>query len=533
VLGVLTDLAHRDATVLREGREVTVPASAVRAGDCVVVRAGQVVPVDGVVVDGRSAVDESGLTGEALPVEKVEGAAVYAGSISLDGRLVVRATRVGEESVLGRAAAAVRAAQARAGRWQQLADRVVRLFVPAVLVAGAGTFAWWRGPGGLGTEEALLRGIAVLVIACPCALAVATPLAVLAGAQGLGRMGVLLRSGEALERAAGVDTVLLDKTGTVTAGRLRLVDLCPVDEELLALAASVEAGSAHPLALAVVEAAEARGLPLRPVEALREVPGAGVCGRIAGQEVRVGRWGLEGPLPAELEAAVRQWEAQGYTPLALTVDGTCRAVLALGDWPRPEAAAAAVAELRRRGVEVRLVTGDAPGTAAAVSRAVGIPSWSARVLPADKAALVAALQAEGRRVAFIGDGVNDAPALAQADLGVALGSGADLAVEAGELVLLRPDLRALPAILDLARRTRAVIRSNLAWALAYNSLALPAAVAGYAHPLLAAGAMVLSSAFVLGNTLRLLGRSPWRLGRAALGVACLFALLGMLAWWGY
>ena len=531
VLRLLQGLAAREATRLGPGGEVRVPAEALRPGDVVVVRAGQVVPADGEVVGGRCAVDESALTGEAVPAEKREGDFAYAGCAALDGRLVIRAVRVGEDTVLGRTAAAVRAAQARGGRWQRLADRLLRAFVPGVLALAAAAFLGWRLLGGLGTGPALLRAIAVLVIACPCALGVATPLAALACAQRLGRRGVLLRSGDAVERAAGVDVVLLDKTGTVTSGQLRLVDLRPVDAEALALAAALEAGSGHPLAQAVVRAAEERGLPLPAVRDFQEIPGRGVTGVVDGRSARVGAAGSGAPLPAELAEAVGEWEADGRTTLRLEVDGQCRAVLALADWPRPEAAAA-VRLLTAQGLELRLVTGDAAATAGAVARATGITAWSAQQSPADKAELVARLQAGGRRVAFVGDGINDAAALVRADLGIALAGGADVAVEAGELTLVRPDLTAVAEILALARQTRGVVRGNLIWALTYNALALPVALAGYAHPILAAAAMVFSSGFVLGNSLRLLGRAPWRLWGAAAGVVAFGLALAGLAWWG-
>jgi Cu2+-exporting ATPase len=537
LLQLLSSLAARDAVVLRDGEERAIPVAEVAVGDVLVVRPGQRVPLDGRVQEGTSAVDESSLTGEPLPVEKGPGAPVYAGSLNGYGRLYVRTTHSAEASVLGQTVAAMRAAQARRGPWQALADRLVRIFVPAVLAVACATFlGWWR-LGGLPVGPSLLRAIAVLVIACPCALAVATPLAVLAGAQRLGRAGVLLRTGDALERAAAVDTVLLDKTGTLTTGQMRLVGLEPDDPEALALAAAVEAASEHPIGAAVVAAAQARGILWSAVDSFRAQPGRGVKGVVGGRAVWVGA----PPRPGDPEAPAGwtpQWaaraharESAGQTVLAVEVDGRVRALLGLSDTPRAEAAAA-VARLQEAGLEVGLVTGDGEGAGAAAAQATGIGRHWARQRPADKAAVVQALQAQGRRVAFVGDGVNDAVALVQADLGVALAAGADVAVEAGQLTLVRPDLAALPAIVRGARQAVGLIRQNLAWALVYNLAAVPVAALGGASPVLAAAAMVCSSALVLGNTLRLLGNAPWRMARGALVVAAAGALLGVVAWRG-
>lgn len=530
VARLLAELATPDADVLRAGREVRVPGAALREGDAVVIRPGQVLPCDGTVREGSSAVDEAALTGEAVPVARRPGDPVYAGTVALDGRLVVTVLRTGERSVLGQTAAAVRAALSAGGRWQRAADRYVRRLVPFVLVAGVATFAAWRLFGGLGTGPALLRGVAVLVIACPCALGVATPLAALAGAQRLGRAGVLLRQGDALERAAGVDTVLFDKTGTATTGRLALAAMAPDDAEALGLAAAAEAGSRHPLALAVVRAAEERGLDVPPAEGFSETPGEGVEARVGGRRVRVGACPDPADLPAAQAAAAAPWAAAGRTILAVEVDGRPRALLALEDRPRPEAAAAA-GLLAGSGIEVWLVSGDAEAATAAAARALGIARWRARQTPAAKAELVARLRAGGRTVAFVGDGINDAAALVAADVGLALASGADIAVQAGHLTLLRPDLRAVGALLDIARRSRATIRRNLIWALAYNALALPAAALGWAQPVLAAAAMVASSAVVLGNSVRLLGRSPAGAWMPAALPAVLGLVLAALAWW--
>ena len=531
VMRLLADVAADRAIVLRDGAEQEVAASDVRVADLCIVRPGQRLPADGTVVEGGGAFDESALSGEPAPVDKRPGMLVYAGAISVDSRVVVRAERVGTATALGAAAAAVRAAQGR-GRLQQLADRLVRVFVPAVLLLGVAALVFWSGPGAIGASAALWRAIAVLVIACPCALAIATPLAVLAGSRSLGRDGVLLRAGDALERAAGVDVVLVDKTGTLTDGRLQLIARHPADDALLAVAAAVETGSRHPLAMAVVRAAEERGLILPTVQGFSEQPGIGVRAQVDGHEVQVGRppegraW--DDTWPPMLEA----WERNGWTALLIRVDGTVRGALALSDAPRAEAAEV-VGALGRLGVEVRLVTGDAEGPAAVVARAVGIARWDARQLPAAKAGLVAALQAEGRRVAFVGDGVNDAAALVQADVGLALASGADIALQAGRVTLVRADLRGVPRTLVVGRRTFRIIRQNLAWALGYNLLAVPAAWFGLAGPVVAAAAMAASSLFVLGNALRLLGWRPQRLVAGVLGGIGFATGLAWLAWRGW
>ena len=527
---LLLELAAKEAVVIRAGGELAVPADQVLAGEAVVLRPGQKAPVDGEVLSGRSAVDEASLTGEGLPVDKVPGDLVYAGTLNQNGRLVLRALRVGGDTVLSQTARAVAAAQASKGAWQQLADRVVRVFVPVILLISVATWAGGHWLFHLGMAPALLRAIAALVIACPCALSVATPLAVAAAAQRAGRMGVLLRRGDAVERAAGVDTVLLDKTGTVTTGVATLAEWLPADDGLLALAAAVELGSEHPLGQAVVRAAEGRRLRVVPAEDFMALPGTGVSGRVQGRAVSVGVLPPSIEAPTALAASAAEWEQEGRTVLWLLVDGAVAAALAVSDRPRPDAATA-IADLRRAGVEVAMLTGDAAGTARAVASLIGIERVLARQSPLDKAAEVARLQAAGRRVAFVGDGINDAPALVQADLGIAMAQGSDIAVEAGQLTLARPALRSVPQVLGLARQTVAVIRGNLLWALLYNVIAVPAAILGYAQPLFSAGAMVVSSAFVLGNSLRLVGGSARRSVAAGIWVAGAAAVLVALAWW--
>ncbi len=531
VTRLLAKLAAKDACLWRDGREISVPVAQLAVGDLVVVRPGAKVPVDGIVTSGESAVDASVITGEAVPVDCRPGTMVYAGSVNGQGRLVLEATRVGRDTVLRQTAHAVAAALARKGAWQRLADRVVAVFVPFVLTCGVATFLYWHLQGHLSLPAAALRAIAVLVIACPCALGVGTPLGVAAAARAAARHGLLLRSGEAMERAARIDTVLLDKTGTVTDGRMHLIDCLPPDPQILGLAGALEEASEHPIARAVAAAARARALPLPAVERFREITGRGVVGRVDGRRIRVGQPSRHRTLPPDLRQAAQRWEGQGLTTLWVQIDGQVKAVLAVGDHPRPEAAEA-VSSLRRMGMDVALITGDAEGTAAAVAGAVGIPSWSSRTTPTAKAEIVAAMQAAGHRVAFVGDGINDAAALAQADLGLALASGADIAVQAGEITLVRPDLREIPVAITLARRSTRVIRQNLAWALGYNALALPVAAVGWARPVVAAGAMVASSIFILASSLRLTGRSTGRWVASAAAVAGLGCLLWAVAWWG-
>lgn len=529
VLSLLAGMAEKSAWVVRDGVETQVAVAAVAVGDEVVVRPGQRVPVDGVVFEGESAVDESLLTGEPVAVTKAARDIVYAGTLNTYGRMVVRVTRASDDTVLGRTVLAMREAQARKGAWQRLADSVLRVFVPLVLGISALTFAVGYRFGHLGVGPSLLRAIATLVIACPCALAVTTPLAVLAGSQRLGRRGVLLRRGDAVERAATVDTVLIDKTGTLTRGRMHVSDVFPDDPALLSQAAAVESGSEHPIAAAVVEAAGRRGLAIPAVEEFRALPGLGAQGRVGGRRVRVGA--AAEALPPHLDRLRARWEAAGRTVLAVSRDDEVAGIMSVEDGVRPEAADA-VARLAAMGVAVEMITGDAPGPAQAVAEAVGIAHWRARCRPDEKAGRVRALQEAGRRVAFVGDGVNDALALVQADLGLALATGADIAVEAGQLTLVHPDLRTLPEVLEASRETVATIRVNLWWALVYNVLALPAAALGFASPALAALAMVCSSALVLGNTLRLMGGVPWRMIRGVLAVVAFAAVLGVVAWQG-
>jgi Cu2+-exporting ATPase len=520
---MLATLLPAQAVVVRDGGEVALDPSHLVAGDRVVVRPGSRLPADGEVEAGEAEVDESFLTGEPLPARRRPGEGVYAGSLVVDGHLVVRVRRPPGESVLAQTARYVQAAQGGGGRLRRAADRVLRLFVPLVLAVAVASFALDRLVGHAPLAAAMLHAVAVLVVACPCALSVATPLAVLAGADRLSRLGVLLRDDAALERAARVDDVVWDKTGTLTTGVLALTGAAG-DDRALALAAAVEEGSAHPVARALREEARARGLAVPAPEGAVHRSGLGVSGRVEGMAVRVAALD-RAEVPREVADAAALG-TDGAVLVGVWLDDRPAAVYALADRVRPEAAAA-VARLAAGGRRVWLVTGDGEGPARAVAEAVGIAPERVRWRhgPQEKAELVSGLRREGRRVAFVGDGVNDAPALAAADLGLAMGSGTDIAAEAGHLVLAGGRLDAVPEVLSISREVAQTIRRNLAWASLYNAAAIPAAAFGLASPTLAAAAMVASSAFVLGNSLRILGLSPWRYARGALAVASWLGLL--------
>ncbi len=489
-LRALAELGAREASLLHaDGSERRVPVDQLEPGDLFVVRPGEKVATDGVVVEGRSAVDRSLLTGESVPVEVGPGVAVAGASVNVGGRLVVRAERVGAETALAQIARLVTAAQTGKAPVQRLADRVSSVFVPAVLVLALATFAFWLVHGS-GASFAFAAAVAVLIAACPCALGLATPTALLVGTGRGAQLGILIKGPEILESTRRVDTIVLDKTGTVTHGEPALVDVVVADgvtrAEALRLAGAVEHASAHPIARAIAEAALRAG-PLPAVESFRSRDGVGVEGVVEGRTVTVGR---AASAPDGLSAVVASW------------DGEERATFVLADRVKPTSAAA-VAELRRLGLRPLLLTGDREETARAVAAQVGVDEVIAEVLPAEKAAAVARLQREGAVVAMVGDGVNDAPALAQADLGLAIGTGTDVAIEAGDLTLVSGDLRAAPTAIRLSRRTLSTIRWNLFWAFAYNVAALPLAAAGYLDPLVAGCAMALSSVFVVSNSLRL------------------------------
>jgi len=495
-LRALLELGAKEVTVRRGDREETIPAERLKTGDEFLVRPGEKVATDGVVVDGTSALDVGLLTGESVPVEVGPGDQVTGATINAGGRLIVRATRVGADTQLAQMARLVEEAQDGKAAVQRLADRISGVFVPVVIALSVATLGFWLGTGG-STTAAFTAAVAVLIIACPCALGLATPTALLVGTGRGAQLGILVRGVEALESAKRIDTIILDKTGTVTTGQMALVQVVAEPgqdpDELLRLAAAAESGSEHPLGRAIVRAA---GHPLPPVEAFAATAGLGVRGRVEGHEVEVGR----GSRPDQ--AGTASPDAAAATWVEVRVDGALRGRLALADRVRPTSAAA-IRALRRLGLSPLLVTGDAPAVAEAVAAEVGITEVVAGVLPAGKVDVVKRLQAEGKVVAMVGDGVNDAAALAQADLGLAMGAGTDVAIEASDLTLVRDDLGAAVDAVRLSRRTLAIIRGNLFWAFAYNVAALPLAAAGLLNPMIAGAAMALSSVFVVLNSLRL------------------------------
>jgi P-type Cu+ transporter len=509
-LTALLEMGAKDVAVLRDGpdgvTETRVPVEQLAVGDRFVARPGEKIATDGEVVEGSSAVDASMLTGESVPVEVQPGDTVVGATVNAGGRLVVRATRVGSDTQLAQMARLVTEAQNGKAAVQRLADRISGVFVPVVIALAAGTLGFWLGADG-GATLAFTAAVAVLIIACPCALGLATPTALLVGTGRGAQLGILIKGPEVLESTRRVDTVVLDKTGTVTTGRMSLADVVAADgedaDEVLRVAAALEAGSEHPIARAVVEAAGA-GLPA--VEDFANVEGLGVQGVVEGRAVVVGRprlladWGL--PLPDALSAALRRTQETGRTAVAVGWDGRVRGLLAVTDTVK-DTSAEAVRQLRALGLRPVLLTGDNEAAARAVAAEVGIDDVVAEVLPSEKVDAVARLQAEGRVVAMIGDGVNDAAALATADLGLAMGTGTDVAIEASDLTLVRGDLRAAVDAIRLARRTLRVIKGNLFWAFAYNLAALPLAAAGYLNPLIAGAAMAFSSVFVVANSLRL------------------------------
>jgi Cu+-exporting ATPase len=480
----LVDLGAKDARVLRPGGEVLVPAEELQVGDLIVVRPGEKVATDGVVVEGASEIDQSLLTGESVPVEVAPGDQVAGATVNTYGRLVVRATKVGADTTLAQIARLVDAAQSGKAPVQRLADRVSAIFIPIVLVLSLLTLAGWLAFGA-SVSEAFTAAVSVLIIACPCALGLATPTALMVGTGRGAQLGVLIKGPEILEQTRRVDTIVLDKTGTVTEGRMELAEVALLNGasrvDVLRLAGAVEAASEHPIGEAVARAARAEVGELPPVTSFRNRPGVGVSGVVDGREVFVGRRG------GRIEVA---W------------DGVARARIAVGDAVKPTSAEA-VRELRALDLEPVLLTGDARETAERVARDVGIAHVVAEVYPDEKVAEIERLQAEGRSVAMVGDGVNDAPALAQADLGLAIGTGTDVAIEASDLTLVSGDLRAAADAIRLARRTLRTIKGNLFWAFAYNVAAIPLAVAGLLSPIVAAAAMAASSLFVVSNSLRL------------------------------
>ncbi|WUH51157.1 heavy metal translocating P-type ATPase [Streptomyces sp. NBC_00443] len=504
-LRALMELGAKDVTVVRDGREVRVPVGRLAVGDRFAVRPGEKIATDGTVVEGASAVDASMLTGESVPVDVTVGDAVTGATVNAGGRLVVEATRVGGDTQLARMAKLVEDAQNGKAEVQRLADRISAVFVPAVILLAVATFGAWLGLTD-DTVAAFTAAVAVLIIACPCALGLATPTALMVGTGRGAQLGILIKGPEVLESTRRVDTVVLDKTGTVTTGRMTLQRVYAAEgtdeDEVLRLAGAVEHASEHPVARAVAVGAEQRLGRLPQVEGFENAPGRGVRGRVEGRDVAVGR--LYDVLPAGLAGAKEEAERGGRTAVVVGWDGAARGVVAVADAVK-ETSAEAVRELRALGLTPMLLTGDNRAVAEAVATAVGIGTDSviAEVLPEDKVEAVRRLRREGRCVAMVGDGVNDAAALATADLGLAMGTGTDAAIEASDLTLVRGDLRVAADAIRLSRRTLATIKGNLVWAFGYNVAALPLAAAGLLNPMIAGAAMAFSSVFVVSNSLRL------------------------------
>ena len=531
----LIGLRPTSARVVRDGNEIDIPVDQVVIGDTVLVRPGEKIPVDGLVTDGYSAVDESMLTGESMPVEKVPGEKVFGATINSNGALYFEATQVGGETVLAQIISLVEEAQGSKAPIQRLADQVASYFVPAVIIASLAAFAFWMllGPAPVLTFSTLVL-VSVLIIACPCALGLATPTAIIVGTGRGAEQGVLIKQAEALEIAHKVDTVVLDKTGTLTTGKPVVTDLIASDgsrsseQDLLFLAASAERGSEHPLGEAIVMEAQARGLRLESVTAFEAIPGRGISAQVNGRAVKFGNLALMEDSGVPLNGLAEQASAlaaQGKTPMFLATDGQAVGLIAVADTVKPEAFEG-LAQLRRMGLEVVMLTGDNVWTAHAIAGQLGVELVEAEVLPQDKAAVIKRLQAEGRVVAMVGDGINDAPALVQADVGLAMGSGTDVAMESADITLVRSDVNGVATALDLSRQTIRTIKQNLFWAFFYNVMLIPVAAGvlypvfqgvggvpgglefsfgeqGFLNPALAALAMACSAVTVVTNSLRL------------------------------
>ena len=503
----LLDLKPATARVIREGTEMEVPAESVMMDETVVVRPGEKIPTDGVVLEGSSSVDESMLTGESMPVEKTPGAQVIGGTLNRSGMFRFKTTKIGAETALAQIIKMVEEAQASSAQIQRLADKATSYFVPAVVtVAFVAFFGWWLAGN---FPQGLLAFIAVLIISCPCALGVATPAALMVGVGKGAEGGILIRSGEVLERAQNLTAVVFDKTGTLTRGEPNVTDVVPVaqraEADVLRFAAAVEVGSEHPLGEAIVRAAEHRGIALPKVTGFQAVPGHGIRGEIEGSSVVLGNrrmFSREGIDIGGIEQTMTRLEEEGKTAMLIGVNGAVIGIIAVADTLKPEAKEA-VAALRLEKIEVILLTGDNQRTANAIAKELGITQVIAEVLPSDKAQVIQGLQKQGKVVAMVGDGVNDAPALATADIGIAIGSGSDVAKETGGIILIKNDVRDVVAAIRLSRATMRTIKQNLFWAFIYNTVGIPVAALGFLNPIIAAAAMALSSLSVIANSARL------------------------------
>ncbi|MGW4738018.1 heavy metal translocating P-type ATPase [Nocardia xishanensis] len=510
-LRALLELGAKEVSVVRDGVERRIPIEQLGVGDEFVVRPGEKIATDGVIVEGSSAVDASMLTGESVPVEVGKDDAVVGATVNVGGRLVVRATRIGADTQLAQMAKLVEDAQTGKAQAQRLADKISGIFVPVVIALAVATLGFWLGTGG-SVAAAFTAAVAVLIIACPCALGLATPTALMVGTGRGAQLGILIKGPEVLESTRRVDTVVLDKTGTVTTGKMTLLDVIAADGEdvgeVLALAGALEDSSEHPIAQAIAKGAREKVGELAPIEEFANIEGLGVQGVVDGHAVIVGRarlladWSQR--LDAELERAMHAAESEGKTAVAVGWDGKARGVLVVADAVKPTSAEA-ISQLKALGLTPIMLTGDNKAAAKAIADQVGIDEVIAEVLPQDKVATVERLQSEGKVVAMVGDGVNDAAALAKADLGLAMGTGTDVAIEASDLTLVRGDLRAAADAIRLSRKTLGTIKGNLFWAFAYNVAAIPLAMAGLLNPMLAGAAMAFSSVFVVSNSLRLRG----------------------------